>query len=134
MNTEKKNTILAAVVGGIFLLGFLVNDPFLLFESSYEKSKPLISGKVDSVKKVTLKDTSGTKIFTRTTDGWTFEIPGNPMGVQRADVMVNRIHWRLEAPLNSVQRFLFISPTFRNILSPNKVLRPNTIRGRKQLT
>lgn len=86
MNTEKKNTILAAVVGATFLLAFLVNDPFLLFESSYEKSKPLISGKVDSVKKVTLKDTSGTKIFTRTTDGWTFEIPGNPMGVQRADV------------------------------------------------
>ncbi len=85
MNTEKKNTILAAVVGAIFLLAFLVNDPFLLFESSYEKSKPLISGKMDNVKKVTLKDVSGVKIFTRTTDGWTFEIPGSPMGVQRAD-------------------------------------------------
>lgn len=86
MNIEKKNTILAAVVGAIFLLGFLVNDPFLLFESSYEKSKPLISGKADNVKKITLKDTSGVKIFTRTTDGWAFEIPGSPMGVQRADV------------------------------------------------
>ncbi len=86
MNTEKKNTILAAVVGAVFLLAFLVNDPFLLFESSYEKSKPLIGGKADSVKKITLKDAAGTKIFTRTTDGWSFEIPGSPMGMQRADV------------------------------------------------
>lgn len=96
MNTEKKNTILAAVVGAVFLLGFLVNDPFLLFESSYEKSKPLISSKADNVKKITLKDVTGTKIFTRTTDGWSFEIPGSPMGVQRADVS------KIEAGLKNI--------------------------------
>jgi len=96
MNTEKKNTILAAVVGGIFLLGFLVNDPFLLFESSYEKSKPLIGGKADNVKKITLKDATGMKVFTRTTDGWSFEIPGSPMGMQRADVA------KIEAGLKNI--------------------------------
>lgn len=96
MNTEKKNTILAAVVGAVFLLGFLVNDPFLLFESSYEKSKPLIASKADNVKKITLKDVTGTKIFTRTTDGWSFEMPGNPMGVQRADVA------KIEAGLKNI--------------------------------
>lgn len=85
MNTEKKNTILAAVVGVTFLLAFLINDPFLLFESSYEKSKPLISGRADNVRKITLQDGGNKKIFTRTTDGWAFEVPGNPMGVQRAD-------------------------------------------------
>lgn len=85
MNTEKKNTILAGVVGAVFLLAFLINDPFLLFESSYEKSKPLISGRADNVKKVILQDASGKKIFTRSTEGWNLEIPGNPMGIQRAD-------------------------------------------------
>ncbi|MBL8033578.1 MAG: DUF4340 domain-containing protein [Leptospiraceae bacterium] len=85
MTTERKNTILAGITGAVFLLAFLVNDPFLLFESSYEKSKPLISSKADRVKRVTVQDGANKRIFTRTTEGWSLEIPGNAMGVQRAD-------------------------------------------------
>lgn len=85
MPIQKKNTILAAVTALVFLLGFLVNDPFLLFEKSYEKSSPLIKSKADRVKKITLTDTTGKRIFTRTTDGWTFELAGTPLGVMKAD-------------------------------------------------
>jgi len=86
MPIQKKNTILAALTAGIFLLGFLVNDPFLLFEKSYEKSAPLIKSKADRVKKVTVTDTTGKRIFTRTTDGWSLEMPGSgPLGVMKAD-------------------------------------------------
>jgi hypothetical protein len=87
MNNEKKNIILAGTVAVVFLLGFLVNDPFLIFESSYEKSKPLISGNSDRVKKITVQDAANgpKKIFTKTTDGWTIELAGGPLGVQRAD-------------------------------------------------
>ncbi len=82
----KKNTILAAVSAATFLLGFLVNDPFLLFEKSYEKSSPLLKSKPDRVKKITTSDASGKRIFTRTTDGWTLELAGSPLGVLKADV------------------------------------------------
>lgn len=85
MPIQKKNTILAAVTAVVFLLGFLVNDPFLLFEKSYEKSSPLIKSKPDRVKKITLTDTTGKRIFTRTTDGWTLELAGTPLGVMKAD-------------------------------------------------
>lgn len=84
MPREKKNTILAALVGVTFILGFLVNDPFLLFESSYEKSKPLLKGRADRVKKVTTIDAVNKRVFTRTTDGWSLE-QGAGGGVQRAD-------------------------------------------------
>jgi hypothetical protein len=85
MPLQKKNTILAAITAAVFLLGFLVNDPFLLFEKSYEKSAPLIKSKADRVKKVTLTDAAGKRIFTRTTDGWTLELAGSPLGVMKAD-------------------------------------------------
>ena len=84
MPREKKNTILAAVVGVTFILGFLVNDPFLLFESSYEKSKPLLKGRSERVKKVTTIDGANKRVFTRTTEGWSAEQPG-AAGVLRAD-------------------------------------------------
>ncbi len=84
MPREKRNTILAAIVGVTFILGFLVNDPFLLFESSYEKSKPLLKGRSERVKKVTTTDGANKRIFTRTTEGWSLEQPGTS-GVQRAD-------------------------------------------------
>jgi hypothetical protein len=84
MPRQKKNTILAAIVGATFILGFLVNDPFLLFESSYEKSKPLLKGRAERVKKVTAIDTNSKRVFTRTTDGWSLELAG-AAGVQRAD-------------------------------------------------
>jgi Domain of unknown function (DUF4340) len=84
MPREKRNTILAAIVGVTFILGFLVNDPFLLFESSYEKSKPLLKGRSERVKKITTIDGPNKRIFTRTTEGWSLEQPG-ASGVQRAD-------------------------------------------------
>lgn len=85
MTREKKNTILAGVVGATFVLGFLMNDPFLLFESSYEKSKPLIKGRTERVKKVTTVDGANKRVFTRTTEGWNVELAGTA-GTQRADV------------------------------------------------
>lgn len=81
----KKNTILAAVTAAIFLLGFLVNDPFLLFEKSYEKSSSLIKSRAERVKKITTTDASGKRVFTRTTDGWSLEVAGGPLGVLKAD-------------------------------------------------
>jgi hypothetical protein len=86
MPLQKKNTILAALTAAVFLLGFLVNDPFLLFEKSYEKSAPLIKSKADRVKKVTVTDNTGKRVFTRTTDGWSLELAGSPLGVLKADV------------------------------------------------
>jgi len=84
MQREKKNIILAAIVGVTFILAFLVNDPFLLFESSYEKSKPLFKSRAERVKKVTTTDGMQRRIFTRTTDGWSLE--GTAItGVQKAD-------------------------------------------------
>ena len=85
MTREKKNTILAAVVGATFVLGFLINDPLLLFESSYEKSKPLIKSRAERVKKVTTIDGANKRVFTRTTEGWNVELAG-ATGTQRADV------------------------------------------------
>lgn len=86
MPIEKKNTILAAITGAVFLLAFLVNDPFLLFEKSYEKSKPLVSGRAERVKKITAIEGNNKRIFSRTTDGWSAELAGAPQGVVRADV------------------------------------------------
>ena len=86
MPLQKKNTILAALTAAVFLLGFLVSDPFLLFEKSYEKSAPLIKSKADRVKKVTVTDNTGKRVFTRTTDGWSLELAGSPLGVLTADV------------------------------------------------
>ncbi|MBS0617049.1 MAG: DUF4340 domain-containing protein [Spirochaetes bacterium] len=84
MQREKKNIILAAVVGVTFILAFLVNDPFLFFESNYEKSKPLFKGRAERVKKVTTTDGMQRRIFTRSTDGWSLE--GTAItGVQKAD-------------------------------------------------
>lgn len=86
MPTEKKNIILAAITGGVFILAFLVNDPLLIFESSYEKSRPLVKSRAERVKKVTVQDGANRRIFTRTTDGWSLEVQAAaPAGVQRAD-------------------------------------------------
>lgn len=85
MELQRKNTILAAITGAVFVLAFLVNDPFLLFEKSYEKSKPMISGRAERVKKITVMNGSEKRIFTRTTEGWSVELAGSPLGVQRAD-------------------------------------------------
>ncbi|GAB4437173.1 MAG: hypothetical protein OHK0011_20210 [Turneriella sp.] len=85
MPIQKKNTILAIITGAVVLLAFLVNDPFLLFEKSYEKSKPVIAGRADRVKKITVIDGAQKRIFTRSTEGWSVELAGSPLGVQRAD-------------------------------------------------
>jgi hypothetical protein len=85
MPIQKKNTILAIVTGAVFLLAFLVNDPLLLFEKSYEKSKPVIAGRPERVKKITVIDGAQKRIFTRSTEGWTAELVGSPLGVQRAE-------------------------------------------------
>lgn len=87
MSREKKNLILAAITGGVFILAFLVNDPLLIFESSYEKSKPLVKSRAERVKKITAQDAGMKKIFTRTTDGWSLEVQAAsaPAGIQRAD-------------------------------------------------
>ncbi len=85
MERQKKNLILLGITGFVFLLAFLANDPFLLFETSYEKSSPIISGNTDRVKKITVEDGTNKRIFTRTTDGWSAEFPGHAPGVLRAD-------------------------------------------------
>lgn len=85
MELRKKNIILAGITGVIFVLAFVVNDPFLLFEKSYEKSKPMISGRAERVKKITVVNGDEKRIFTRTTEGWSVELVGSPLGVQRAD-------------------------------------------------
>ncbi len=85
MPIQKKNTILAIITGAVFLLAFLVNDPFLIFEKSYEKSKPVIAGRAERVKKITVIDGAQKRIFTRSTEGWSVELAGSPLGVQRAD-------------------------------------------------
>ncbi|MBV6492705.1 MAG: hypothetical protein LDLANPLL_00702 [Turneriella sp.] len=84
MERKKKNTILLGVVAFTFLLGFLVNDPFLIFEKSYEKSKPVITSRIEHVKKITVIDGTSKRIFTRTTDGWLLEDAASGGGV-RAD-------------------------------------------------
>jgi hypothetical protein len=85
MPIQKKNTILAIATGAVFLLAFLVNDPFLIFEKSYEKSKPVIAGRPERVKKITVMDGAQKRIFTRSTEGWSAELAGSPLGVQRAE-------------------------------------------------
>lgn len=85
MPIQKKNTILAIATGAVFLLAFLVNDPFLIFEKSYEKSKPVIGGRAERVKKITVVDGAQKRIFTRSTEGWSAELASSPLGVQRAD-------------------------------------------------
>jgi len=85
MPIQKKNTILLAAVAGVFLLAFLVNDPFLLFEASYEKAKPLIKSKADRVKKITTIDAAGKRTFTRTTEGFNLETTAQP-GTFKADI------------------------------------------------
>lgn len=87
MPREKKNLILAAITGGVLILAFLVNDPLLIFESSYEKSKPLVKSRAERVKKIIAQDAGVKKMFTRTTDGWSLEVQGSPAlaGLQRAD-------------------------------------------------
>lgn len=85
MSIQKKNTILAIVTGTVFLLAFLINDPFLIFEKSYEKSKPVIAGRAERVKKITVVDGAQKRIFTRSSEGWSVELAGSPLGVQRAD-------------------------------------------------
>lgn len=96
MPIQKKNTILAIATGAVFLLAFLVNDPFLIFEKSYEKSKPVISGRAERVKKVTVSDGAQKRIFTRSTEGWSAELAGSPLGVQRADSQ------KIDAGLNNL--------------------------------
>ncbi|MCS6971937.1 MAG: DUF4340 domain-containing protein [Turneriella sp.] len=87
MDTLKKNTILAAVTGVVFILAFLANDPFLIFEKSYEKSKPLLPGRPERVKKIVALNINGQekRTFARTSDGWSVELAGSPLGVLRAD-------------------------------------------------
>lgn len=95
MPREKKNLILLGIVTGVFFLAFLVNDPFLLFEASYEKSKPLIKGKPERVKKITTVDAAGKRTFTRTTDGWNLETTALP-GSLRAEIN------KIETGLNNI--------------------------------
>ncbi|HRP69533.1 MAG TPA: DUF4340 domain-containing protein [Turneriella sp.] len=84
MERQKKNLILAATLGVIFILGFLINDPFLIFETSYEKSKPVIASRLERVKKITVLDGTSKRTFTRTTDGWALDNAAGT-GVLRAD-------------------------------------------------
>jgi len=84
MEIRKKNLILSATTLGVFILAFLANDPFLLFENSYEKSSLLIDSKPDRVKKITVSEAGSVKIFTRTSDGWTIE-RSTQSGSLRAD-------------------------------------------------
>ena len=95
MEIRKKNLILSAITAGLFILAFLINDPFLIFESSYEKSSLLIDSKPERVKKITVHEVIGVKVFTRTSDGWSIE-RASQSGSFRADAE------KLEAQLKNL--------------------------------
>lgn len=85
---ENKNFILLGAVFFFFILGFVINDPFLWLEENYESSPPLLkSVAIDDIKSIEVKNGENPKKFNKTTNGWVvLSKEGTPLKAENAKV------------------------------------------------
>ncbi|MCS6984222.1 MAG: DUF4340 domain-containing protein [Leptospiraceae bacterium] len=75
---RNRNIVLLLVVVVLFIIGFLVNDPFLLFEQSYGRSPLLLKDVAEEdVRRIVVINKDERRVFTRTSSGWLLEYGGN---------------------------------------------------------
>ncbi len=72
VDIRNRNVILLMAVIVTFVIGFLTNDPFLWFEASYARSKPLVKNvSLEDVRRFTVVvNDSDRRVFSRTSSGW----------------------------------------------------------------